>query len=653
MWMTKADYDETGPGVVHRKCFGGGGAVGSNNNSAAPPPPPEEPEEEDIEFDFDDKPKEPTVVKSAVPLENTNKLLVQCGKLVDFSPSQPERTPGAPQACTECGAFVSICSTTCKSIKDTAWTCEFCGTSNLLNQQEKEILEFEASRSDVDRVESVVGPSTPSQPSPAVEVSKSSANPGLFKGLRAKDSQVYQISQVSPAAGEVSAPEDNLPMVVFCVDISSSMSTRVRAGNGKQLSRLDCAKLSVQEQLNTLVKTNPSCIPVIITFGSTVTVHVDGEKSVNLTNNRMLASMDMCINNGMELQNRLQTPLVDSIDHLLAKTKALRTSGCTALGPAMATAVGITSKLPGSKIILCTDGCANIGCGSVSGNKPVAFYEHAARFATDHGTTISIITMEGEDCSMENLGTAADITGGQVEIVDPETMSTQVMSMMSRRVVATHANVKVFVGSATSGGKPGVFEQTAGNVTKFSDLTFDLNEYLQNGNGAEKENDQAAANEGGNSSAASPGKVRDYIPVQVQLRYKSPSGDEFLRVATELLPLTMDREEVENSTNSTTVALHGIQRSAQLAQEGRYEDARIQLILTQRLLQRAMQTDSQKVYMGFVVQAEKLDQFMREAAAQEALGVSVRNGAKRDDDASKAMYQMKSVSVSEILSCRA
>ena len=45
----------------------------------------------------------------------------------------------------------------------------------------------------------------------------------------------------------------------------------------------------------------------------------------------------------------------------------VQTGGCTALGPAMLIAVSMACKVPGSKVIMCTDGCANSGVGALSG----------------------------------------------------------------------------------------------------------------------------------------------------------------------------------------------------------------------------------------------------------------------------------------------
>lgn len=85
----------------------------------------------------------------------------------------------------------------------------------------------------------------------------------------------------------------------------------------------------------------------------------------------------------------------------MKKLHSLETEGCTALGPALAVAVGMTTNVPGAKILLCTDGMANQGVGKVdNSNKATAlqFYRSLAEQARGNGVTVSVITMEGQDC---------------------------------------------------------------------------------------------------------------------------------------------------------------------------------------------------------------------------------------------------------------
>merc|ERR1711988_1549814 len=111
-------------------------------------------------------------------------------------------------------------------------------------------------------------------------------------------------------------------------------------------------------------------------------------------------------------------------------------------GPALTVSVGLASERPGSKIVLCTDGMADNGVGAIRNrNQVVEFYGDIGRRAAEEGTCISVITMEGEDCSMENLGVCADLTGGQVEMVDLTALSTKVGAMLANPALATGVQI--------------------------------------------------------------------------------------------------------------------------------------------------------------------------------------------------------------------
>lgn len=63
----------------------------------------------------------------------------------------------------------------------------------------------------------------------------------------------------------------------------------------------------------------------------------------------------------------MNKPINETKDSLLARVGQLRVKGRTALGPAVLTSVAMASKgAPGSQVIICTDGMANVGLGAFS-----------------------------------------------------------------------------------------------------------------------------------------------------------------------------------------------------------------------------------------------------------------------------------------------
>lgn len=63
---------------------------------------------------------------------------------------------------------------------------------------------------------------------------------------------------------------------------------------------------------------------------------------------------------------KLMDPVIDSHKNLLSNINKTEAKGQTALGPALVSALNIASKgSPGSSVVLCTDGLANIGIGQL------------------------------------------------------------------------------------------------------------------------------------------------------------------------------------------------------------------------------------------------------------------------------------------------
>ena len=70
----------------------------------------------------------------------------------------------------------------------------------------------------------------------------------------------------------------------------------------------------------------------------------------------------------------------------------LEEGGATALGPALYLSAAMASKYPGSKVIICTDGKANIGLGNLDNldtddqyQSTENFYSEVAQHAAETG----------------------------------------------------------------------------------------------------------------------------------------------------------------------------------------------------------------------------------------------------------------------------
>jgi hypothetical protein len=248
------------------------------------------------------------------------------------------------------------------------------------------------------------------------------------------------MSTNTPVNGEVNFPPD----------LQKRMPSRTR------VNRLQCVQAAVHTHLESMAKDFPNQHPALITFSENVTVYGDGfDNPTTLRDTSVLNNFEMCyqrgqaFNGGKKSAKECHKKLIDRVD-------SLDTEGSTALGPALTFAVGMASKKPGSKIMICTDGLANIGFGSIEGTtgaakeSVAALYKRIATIAKDNGTTINVLTIRGDDCALEQLAAVADITAGSVDIVDPLDLSKQISKVMSKPVLGTGVTVTV---RGTQGGK--------------------------------------------------------------------------------------------------------------------------------------------------------------------------------------------------------
>jgi len=697
--ITKEEYDESGPSIVHRKCFGGfdGSCKESHGVVHAPPAPLEEPSaphdflsespvvQVEENLDIAASPKTNNVVAQQAPAD-ANMLVAQCGELLGKA---SKCLVGKPRSCSSCGAIrnsfaqsdfaPSLDSIIVKlDVGDETWRVPISGPPiddfAVVWDHVAQIGAPISSLGFKDR-EGKQQQWTADSHQEAIRASAVNALPGTTALLRLSEfggDEVQGAARAQPfqtckfcGAGEVSDDADGIsdsgemeesikyvlsghvdddddanaddqavcppPMVIFCVDISASMSTATKLEDGTSVTRLQCVQAAVQTQLETLK--NSDSVAVVVTFGAEVSVYTDGGSRSVVARRAHEIEADL-IAKGVELGLQCSDKVTDSIDRLLATVGALRPCGNTALGPALAVSVGLASGHPGTRIVLCTDGMANNGVGSIkNGSEVCPFYSSIACRAAEEGTCISVVTMEGENCSMENLGTCADLTGGQVDMVDLRALAANIGQMLADSIIAYGLEVTVICGSGfmfesdhvvSQHGGSYVTTQKLGNATAKTVASFHL-------------------------KALAPDSSPSVVPIQMQMRYSMPNGQEVLQVLTRDMPVSNSRSDSEEDINSVCVGLGAIHSAARLAQRGDYRAARLTLISTSRMLQRTMHTTAhQDGYICFITQAEKLDGFMREREAQDAVfGAVVGSQRGRDDDASRSMYQMKNLRVED------
>jgi len=140
-------------------------------------------------------------------------------------------------------------------------------------------------------------------------------------------------------------------------------------------------------------------------------------------------------------------------------------------------------------VVICTDGLANVGLGNFDEAKTEEqiaqveeFYEKIGQYAKSKGLTINIVSIIGDECNLESLSKLADMTGGEVERVDPVSLTKNFSNILSNPIIASNviAKVKLHKGlqfrnedDANLSADKSLLVKDVGNVTSSCEITFE------------------------------------------------------------------------------------------------------------------------------------------------------------------------------------
>jgi hypothetical protein len=128
---------------------------------------------------------------------------------------------------------------------------------------------------------------------------------------------------------------------------------------------------------------------------------------------------------------------------------------------------------------------------------------------------------------------------------------------------------------------------------------------------------------------------------QICVKSTNSSGHRIMRLFERRLAVSSDRKQVERSADLSVPALEVIRRAAAMARNNDIRSARVLLISGLRMLQRGMRSrESQKSYINYVVQSERLDGFLREIEALQKQNVK----SKADDYIARNIHRSENLS---------
>ncbi|KAK3802743.1 hypothetical protein RRG08_012258 [Elysia crispata] len=509
---------------------------------------------------------------------------------------------GDPVPCPKCSAILSHISKA-EGEEQKVWQCEFCEEQVLVDLEPEEI-------------------------------------PGT-------EDVTYLLSP-APSTSSMSMAGVDRSLVVFCVDTSGSMcvtseiSGKIKLRGNNQLrrlesfnegnenqflpsqrnrevtyvSRLQAMQAAVDHQLNQMAQQHPDRRVALVAFNNEVSVMGDGsEQEITVAGDKLNDVEKLReITQDLKLPNAIKA----TYKALGEKVYSLEEGGATALGPALVVSVNIAASHPGSKVILCTDGKANIGLGKLEGDsercdkeveeEALEFYTKTAGEAAEKGVTVSVITIQGTDCKLVHLGTMADKTGGQVNIVDCMKLTEEFGNILADPIIATKVKATFLLhkelyvlNDHDLDKQESRAEQNVGNVKKSSTISFEFakrKSSTASGGAADSENHQEQVSiptpaEGGSGATATGERqsAQQEFPFQLQIEYIDSEGNKALRVITRKLPATTDRSVTEEAVNLEVLGTHAANKSADLALQGQYSRSRGVALMNQRLAWRQAHSD--------------------------------------------------------------
>ncbi|KAK7494561.1 hypothetical protein BaRGS_00014214 [Batillaria attramentaria] len=522
------------------------------------------------------------------------------------------KTPSAMHAgevvmCSGCQAILSHISKIEEGGEDKVWKCEFCDNRNIVDVEEEE-------KPTADDVTFLVEPS------------------------------------LSTTASGPSGRDESL--VIFCVDISGSMCVTsevpgyMKLRGGSQLrrvqqmsdthedqflphqrrdvtyiSRLQAVQAAVDHQLGEMCRDYPHRRVGLVAFNCDVTVIGDGTQDVVTVTGDKLKSVEELTKLGSELP--AAKAIKETRQSLGEKVFALEEGGPTALGPALVVALSMASHQPGSKVIICTDGKANVGLGKLEDQEnpgddqdPSEFYESIADTANTKGVSVSVITIKGTDCKLVN-------------IVDPLKLREEFSNILADRIIATGVVATfilhrgLYINSETNDESKE--RREIGNVTSDTEISFEygvrkrkkrqpppeppmsrISEVhtsmeggsMPAGTGSGDAGTSCATGtaetdavpEAATSSAGGEGDediIPSELPFQLQITYADTDGTKALRVITQKKPVTRDRQLAEENADLTILGVHTTRLASELALRGEYTQSRGVALMNQRLAWRS------------------------------------------------------------------
>ena len=351
--------------------------------------------------------------------------------------------------------------------------------------------------------------------------------------------------------------------------------------NTNYISRLDLVKLSIEDNIKTLLKNSPNVKVGIVSFGSEIEVKGDCLSNVMIIKEKDMNNESKIKSLGEENTNLIKAKIKESSSKIIESIRKTEENGSTALGPAILMSLSLMKNAKiGSRIFLCTDGMSNLGVGDISENreKAIEFYVKIGNMAKEKGIVISLVTFEDSESEIDVLKNMVELSGGEIIRVNPNQILDGFKDLLDNQAIATDVSIKLNLNKSMTfrdqekkdlKNDESSIVKKLGNVTKETETYYELK--FKHATKLAEMTDIDFNN------------LKNLI-FQTEILYKNRNGDKCLRVITKNLKVSDNKEEVNKQALFNIVSTMQIQKSAKMAGAGNLMGAQAQIHLARNFL---------------------------------------------------------------------
>ena len=351
--------------------------------------------------------------------------------------------------------------------------------------------------------------------------------------------------------------------------------------NTNYVSRLDLVKLSIENNIKSLLEHSPNVKVGIVSFGSDIEVKGDCLSNVMRIKEKDMNNENKIISIGEENTNLIKNSIKQSSESIIKSLREIEEEGSTALGPAVLLSLSLLKNAKiGSRIFLCTDGMSNLGIGSLEENKEKAkeFYTKIGNMAKEKGVVISLITFEDSESEIYILKNMVELSGGEIIRVNPSQILEGFNDLLENNVIASDVEVKLNLNKC----------MTFRDEEKIN-MINDESTYSKKIGNAAKETETYHELKFKSSIKLAEYKDIDFdkldnLVFQVEIKYKKTDGKKYIRVITQNLEVSDNKDMVNKQAKMNIISTLQSRKSAKLAGQGNLMDAQAQIHVARNFL---------------------------------------------------------------------